>query len=261
MDIVEYNKRAWNRAVSEKNRWTVPVSPEEIARAREGKWRVVLTPSKPVPFDWFPHREGRMDGVRLLALASGGGQQAPLFAAAGADVTVFDNSPAQLGQDRLVADREGLSLRAVEGDMKDLSAFADESFDFIFHPCSNGFVPDVRPVWKEAHRVLKRGGAMIAGFSNPVLYLVDTDLDAKGIARLRYRAPYSDLTSLSDEERKKYVDRGEPLCFGHTLADQIGGQLDAGFRLAGFYEDSWGDPNAGALNGLMDCFIATRALK
>ena len=92
-----------------------------------------------------------------MCLASGGGQQGPILAAAGADVTVFDNSPRQLEQDRYVADRDGLHLQTVEGDMRDLSCFPDESFDLIVHPVSNVFVPDVKPVWREAYRVLKPG--------------------------------------------------------------------------------------------------------
>ena len=63
--------------------------------------------------------------------------------------------------------------------MRDLSVFPDESFDLIVHPVSNLFVPDVRPVWKEAYRVLRRGGALIAGFNNPVRYLFDADLEEK----------------------------------------------------------------------------------
>ena len=81
----------------------------------------------------------------MLCLASGGGQQGPILAAAGANVTVFDNSPRQLAQDRLVADREGLAIETVLGDMADLSAFPDARFDLIVHPVSNVFVPDVRP--------------------------------------------------------------------------------------------------------------------
>ena len=109
----------------------------------------------------------------MLCLASGGGQQGPILAAAGANVTVFDNSPNQLAQDRLVADREGLTIETVLGDMADLSAFPDARFDLIFHPVSNVFAPDVRPVWKEAFRVLRPGGSLLAGFMNPVQYLFD----------------------------------------------------------------------------------------
>lgn len=71
----------------------------------------------------------------------------PHFCAAGAQVTVFDNSPAQLEQDRLVAERENLSIELIQGDMADLSALKSESFDLIFHPCSNCFVPNIEPVW------------------------------------------------------------------------------------------------------------------
>src|SRR5262249_679645 len=82
----------------------------------------------------------------------------PARAAAGADVPGPANSPAQLRQDRLVAAREGLEVETVEGDMADLSTFADGRFGLVFHPCSNCFVPDVRPIWREAFRVLQPGG-------------------------------------------------------------------------------------------------------
>src|SRR5262249_30311178 len=146
MDVRTYNRHAWDRAVEKGNRWTVPVGPGVIAAARRGDWQVLLTPTKPVPRDWFPD----LAGLAVLCLASGGGQQAPVCAAAGASVTVLDNSPAQLAQDRLVAGREGLEVRTVEGDMADLSAFPDGRFGLVFHPCSNCFVPQVRPVWREA---------------------------------------------------------------------------------------------------------------
>jgi SAM-dependent methyltransferase len=263
VDYIEYNRKAWNHQVAIRNRWTVPVTPKQIEDARLGNWSVLLTPAKPVPMSWFPANGGRMDGVRILNLASGGGQQTPIFAAAGALVTVHDLSESQLEQDRRTARSAGLDIRTECGDMRDLSRYPDESFDFIFHPCSNTFVADIQPVWEEAFRVLKSGGEMIAGFVNPVLYSVDPDLDAKGIARLKYAIPYSDLTSLTDEERRRYTDKNEPLCFGHTLEQQIGGQLRAGFRLVDLYEDRWGEDAeaTGALNALIPCFLATRAIK
>ncbi len=119
MDIRAYNRDAWNRQVeSGQNPWTLPVSPEVIAKARQGEWSVLLTEQTPVPRAWFPPD---LHGVDILALACGGGQQGPIFAAAGANVTVFDNSPRQLERDQMVATREGLSnLRTVEGDARDL---------------------------------------------------------------------------------------------------------------------------------------------
>src|SRR4051795_6560866 len=123
-DVLGYNRRAWDRQVERGNRWTVPVGPEEVARARRGDWRIILTPTRPVPDDWFPP----LVGLDVLCLASGGGQQGPLLAAAGANVTVLDNSPGQLAQDRLVAEREGLHIELIEGDAADMAMLVDRSF-------------------------------------------------------------------------------------------------------------------------------------
>lgn len=253
-DILAYNRRAWDRQVGRGNRWTVPVGPEEVGRARRGVWSIVLTPTRPVPADWFPP----LEGLDVLCLAGGGGQQGPILAAAGARVTVLDNSPKQLAQDRTVVDREGLALSTVEGDMADLSAFPDARFDLIVHPCSNAFVPDVRPVWREAFRVLRPGGSLLAGFTNPVAYLFDEAALDRGELRIAYAIPYADTTSLSAEERRRFAERDEPLVFGHTLEDQIGGQLAAGFVLAGFYEDI--DPDS-ILGRYIPSYIATRGVK
>jgi SAM-dependent methyltransferase len=254
MNIREYNRHAWDRQVEKGDRWTVPVSPEVVARARRGDWQVVLTPTKPVPHDWFP----ALAGLEVLCLASGGGQQAPVLAAAGACVTSLDNSPRQLAQDRLVADREGLDIVTVPGDMADLSAFPDCRFGLVFHPVSNCFVPHVWPVWREAYRVLRPGGVLLAGFTNPALYVFDDAEADQGRLVARHIIPFSDVTSLTEEERRRYTDKGEPLVYGHTLEDQIGGQLDAGFLLTGLYEDrNPGHP----LAQLLPTSVATRAVK
>src|SRR4051812_22295895 len=233
MDLLAYNREAWDRCVLKANRWTVPVTSHQIAAARRGEWSIVLTPHKPVPRSWFPD----LHGLDVLCLASGGGQQGPILAAAGANVTVFDNSPGQLARDRLVADREGLVIETVLGDMADLSAFPDARFGLIVHPVSNVFVPDVRPVWREAFRVLRAGGALLAGFMNPLQHLFDDIALERGELRVAHRIPYSDLASPTEEERARLNEEGRPLEFGHTLGDQIGGQIEAGFVLTGFYDD------------------------
>ncbi len=256
MDLTEYNKRAWNKFVENKDQWTIPVSSQIIENARNGNFSIVLTPEKPVPDDWFPQP---LKGKKVLALASGGGQQGPVLAASGAEVTIFDNSPLQLEQDRIVATRDNLILTTVEGDMANLSCFATESFDFIFHPCSNCFVPDVKKVWQEAYRVLKKGGSMISGFCNPIIFTPDFELEKAGVTQLKSKIPYSDLDSLTEQEREKYIKNG-PLSFGHSLEDLIGGQIKAGFILTGFYEDNWDAENSSVARYL-NCFIATKALK
>jgi SAM-dependent methyltransferase len=256
IDVAAHNRNAWNLEVEQGNRWTVPVSSEEIAAAREGRWEVLLTESRPVPRDWFP---ADLRGVHILCLASGGGQQAPILAAAGATVTVFDNSTRQLERDRFVAERDGLELVTVQGDMRDLSSFADNTFDLIFHPVSNIFVPDVRPVWHEAYRVLKPGGYLLSGIQSPIEYTFDRKLaDEQGIYQIKYALPYSDLTSMTAEERREIFGEHATIEFGHSLEDQIGGQIDAGFVLTGFYESRRDDD---PIANYIPSYIATKALK
>ena len=88
-------------------------------------------------------------------------------AGAGAAVTVLDNLPRQLGRDQEVAAREGLAVRTVLGDMRDLSVFPDASFDVVFNPVSNVFCPDLAAIWRESFRVLRPGGILMSGFMNP----------------------------------------------------------------------------------------------
>lgn len=254
MDVRSHNSRAWDHKVEQRDKWTIPASAAVIAAARQGQWHIQLTSVKPVPRRWFP----ALAGCEVLCLASGGGQQGPILAAAGAKVTVLDNSARQLSQDRLVATRESLDIATVEGDMADLAMFTGASFDLVVHPCSNIFVPNVRPVWKESFRVLRAGGALLSGFFNSAIFIFNPLAADAGRLEVKHKLPYSDLTSLTAAERQSYLDREEPLIFGHTLEDLIGGQLDAGFTLTGFYEDSYPDS---VVNNYMPAMLATRAVK
>ena len=255
MDIRSYNREAWNREVDGgKNRWSQPVSSEIIAKAKQGEFSILLTENIPVPTKWFPS----LNGANVLCLASGGGQQGPVFAAAGANVTVFDNSPAQLKQDRLVAERESLPLRTVEGDAADLSIFEDHSFDLVFNPVSTVFMPDVRTVWQECSRVLRPGGILMSGFMNPVHYIFDLYKADEGILEVAHSIPYSDLRSIPKEDLEELMEKGLPVEFGHSLTDLIGGQCDAGFAITDMYEDYMLDS---PLHNYHPNYIATRAIK
>jgi len=255
MDVHAYNKDAWNKQVDGgENRWTQPVNHEIIEKAKLGEFSIVLTENIPVPHRWYPP----LNGADVLCLASGGGQQGPVLAAVGANVTVFDNSPSQLKQDQLVAERESLVLHTVEGDAADLSMLADESFDLVFNPCSTVFMPDVRAVWKECSRVLRHGGVLMTGSMNPVHYIFDLYKADEGVLEIAHSIPYSDLTSIPKEDLDELIEKGLPVEFGHSLTDLLGGQCTAGLMITDLYEDYMMDS---PLHNYHPSYIATRAIK
>ncbi|MBT7765528.1 MAG: class I SAM-dependent methyltransferase, partial [Bdellovibrionales bacterium] len=170
MEYLKTNKNFWNRYSQERGPWSRRSSKELIEKARQGEVEIFITTQKIVPQAWLPDS---WQGIKVLGLAAGGGQQMPIVAAAGAEVTSFDLSVEQLQRDQEVCEEEGLSIKTVQGDMRDLSCFSDSQFDLIINPVSNCFIDDVTLVWKECFRVLTPGGVLISGSNNPVAYALD----------------------------------------------------------------------------------------
>ena len=248
MAYQDINAKTIDRWVREGWEWGQPIDHETFLRARAGDWSVVLTPTKPVPRDWF----GDLRGKRVLGLASGGGQQMPIFAAAGAVCTVLDYSEEQLKAERMVAEREGYGIEIVRADMTKPLPFADGAFDLVFHPVSNCYVREVKPIWRECFRVLKPGGYLLSGTDHFVNYLVDEDEE-----RIVNRLPFDPLV---DPEQMAQLQRDDcGVQFSHTLEEQINGQLEAGFTLLALYEDTNGQGRLHDLN--VPTFLAMRSRK
>ena len=229
MKYTRINEKHWDEWAGNNCVWTVPISHQEFIAAKNGEIDIYLTPLKPVPKNWYLPVKNK----KVLGLASGGGQQCPVFVANGAEVTVFDISSKQLESDKFVAEREGYNISLIKGDMTHEFPFEDESFDLIVHPGSNSYIKDILHVWKECYRILKHGGQLLSGFANPTIYLYGKNKDEY---KLSYRMPFDPLNDLSNNELKKLSDT-DGVQFGHSFSEQLAGQVDAGFVLTGFYED------------------------
>ena len=248
MNYQDINAATIDRWIEQGWEWGKPIDHETYLRALHGEWDVLLTPLKPVPHEWF----GNLKGKKVLGLASGGGQQMPVFTALGAECTVFDYSGKQLESERLVAEREGYSIETVRGDMTKPLPFADEAFDLIFHPVSNCYVKDVKAIWKECWRVLKPGGTLLAGVDHYINYIVD-DSEKNIVNSL----PFDPLVNGEHKKQLEKADAG--FQFSHTLEEQINGQLEAGFTLLELYEDT---NSSGYLHDLnIPTFLAMRSKK
>lgn len=244
----EVNSSVIDRWVEEDWEWGRPITHEVYVKATAGEWDVLLTPTKPVPKAWFPP----FTGTKILGLAAGGGQQMPIFTALGAECTVMDYSQRQLDSELMVATREGYAIHIVKADMTQRFPFEDESFDVIFHPVSNCYIENVLHVWDECHRVLRKGGVLVAGLDNGMNYIFDDEETT-----LKRPLPFNPLHDSQLYQECLEHDLG--IQFSHTLEEQIGGQLKAGFTVTDLYEDTNG---TGKLHDYrVPTFIATRALK
>lgn len=247
-NYIEINSNTFDKWVEEGWEWGQPISHEIFEKAKNNDWFVVLTPTKPVPREWFCE----MNGAELLGLASGGGQQMPIFAALGAKCTVMDYSKRQLLSETEVAIRENYEIKIIREDMTKPLPFEDESFDLIFHPVSNCYIEDVIPVWKECFRVLKKGGILLSGLDNGINYIFDDEETT-----VMHKLPFNPLKNKQQYDDSIKNDWG--IQFSHTIEEQIGGQLQAGFVITDIYQDTNGVGRLHEFN--VPCFYATRAVK
>lgn len=245
----EINAKMFDKWVKEGWEWGIPISSEEYLDAVGGRWEMLLTPRKVVPKNWFPKN---LKGLKVLGLASGGGQQMPIFQALGANVTCLDYSDEQLKSEQLVANRHNYKIELVKADMTEPLPFSDNEFDLIFFPVANVYIEKVEPVFKECYRILKKGGILLSGLDNGLNFAFD-DEDGK----IAFPLPFNPL---EDQEQYDFMVKYDfGIQFSHSLEEQIGGQLKAGFTLVDLYEDT---NNSGYLmeNGI-NTFTATKSIK
>jgi SAM-dependent methyltransferase len=162
-----HNRRAWDEMAAKRQRFTRAAADADFINP-------LATVDK---VGWLG---GDIRGKRLLCLAAGGGKHGPLYAAAGAIVTVVDISPAQLELDRQVAAERRLELKTVEASMDDLSMFAAGEFDIVIQPVSTCYLPEIGPVYRDVARITAAGGLYISQHKSPTSLQADTRQSARG---------------------------------------------------------------------------------
>jgi len=221
-DIYEQVEKNIDSLVDGGVEFSIPITDEQIETYVSTLECDLMPPS-----EWIPKN---ISDMKVLLLAGAGGQQAPLFAAIGADVTVIDISEKMLEKDRLVAQRENLRIRIEKGNMCDLSRFEEASFDLIYNPPSLFYVPDVIPVFQECYRVLKYGGTFIASLANPINYMCNYDSE-KNIYTVCNPLPF-----ISHEHDEGCAEAGW-VEYGHKWDSYLGGQTRCGFAIIDCIEE------------------------
>lgn len=247
-DYIKKNQSTIDRWVEEGWQWGKPVDHEVYNEALNGNYQLFLTPTVSVPKHWL----GNLNGKKVLGLAAGGGQQGPILAALGAQVTIIDFSDQQIISEKTVANREHYDIDVVQGDISQPLPFEDEYFDLILHPVSNVYIQNVQPIWQEVFRVLKSGGEILSGLDNGINYIVDNS-ETKIVNHL----PFNPLKNA--EQMAQMLSENGGIQFSHSIEEQIGGQLKAGLVLKDIYSDTNGVGNLHSLN--IPSFWATRSQK
>lgn len=175
------------------------ISHEDYLAAKSGELKVSLAGINTVPTEWFPELKGR----RILCLASGGGQQGPVFAAHGANVTVTDLSDGQLMKEKYASEREGYEINIVKADLSKPFPFEDETFDMIFNPISNCYIEDISLMQKECSRVIKKGGILMLAYVKEELFMFYPDFAKEDKLISRFSLPFNSLRDLSKEQKEE----------------------------------------------------------
>jgi SAM-dependent methyltransferase len=223
----EHNRRAWDSRVKGRLRFTRPAADAEFA-----------DPLKTL--DGLGWLGGDIRSRRVLCLAAGGGRQGPLYAAAGADVTVVDISPAMLELDREVAAERKLALRTVETSMDDLSMFAAGEFDIVIHPVSTCYVADLAPVYREVARVTRGGGLYISQHKQPASLQASIEPSPRGY---ELREPYYRRDPLPPVVGSRLREEGT-LEYLHRWEQLVGLMCRGGFVIEDLVEPLHADEHA-----------------
>ncbi len=179
---------------------------------------------------WLPES---LAGLEVLCLAAGGGKHGPLYAAAGARVTVVDLSAAMLALDRAVARERRIELEVVQTSMDDLGMLPSGRFDLVVHPVSTCYLPDVGRVFPAIARVTKAGGMYVSQHKAPASLQSGAAPGPGGHYELLHAVDREEPLPTVEPSRLREPGTQE---FVHSLSALLGGICRAGFSIEDVHE-------------------------
>lgn len=230
---LKHNREAWNRMAGHDHALT------RVAREEEFQ-----DPLKVIDASgWLT---GGIAGWNVLCLAAGGGRHGPLYAAAGARVTVVDLSPAMLENDRRVAELRKLPVRTIEASMDHLPMLADGEFDLVIHPVSTCYLPRIDRVFREVARVTRGGGLYVSQHKQPVNLQASLETYA---GRYVIEHAYYDPAPVASAAQPSMLREPHAREYVHSWAAILGGICRSGFQI-----EDVSEPNHGKADSLPGSF-------
>ena len=230
MGYEEENMKAIDSWIEEGWEWGKPISEQEFLDAKEGKFSLFLTPTKPIPHHWLLPIKGK----KVLGLAAGGAQQIPILSALGAHCALMDLNGKQIASDMDFALKHGYGLDIKQASFTEEFPFKDNTFDMVVNPVSLVYAEELEPIYEEIARVLKPNGVLLIGLDNGVNFLTDENEE-----KIVFTYPFNPLVHEDQMRSLRESDAG--VQFSHGLQESIGGLLRNGFVIEDIFEDTNGE--------------------
>ncbi len=110
---------------------------------------------------------GDVTDKRALVLGCGGGQDCIVLAKLGATAIGVDLSDKQIEYGRRLAEREGVLVTLVQGNVEELRGIDDETQDLALSLHAMNYVERADRAFAEAYRVLRRGSPFVLSLHHP----------------------------------------------------------------------------------------------
>jgi ubiquinone/menaquinone biosynthesis C-methylase UbiE len=159
-----------------------------------------------------------LDGQAIIELGAGSGKNTEYLAAHARAVTAFDYSPAMLSRARQrILDS---NVRFIEHDISRRWPTPDADTDLVVADLVLEHIPDLRPVFTEAHRVLRPQGLFFISELHP------------------YQQLHGIQAHFQQGEEVFYIE-----AYPHMVSEYVNQALEQGFELQRLDEWSRGDAN------------------